>query len=74
MPNRRKPAETASVAFVRRCIGIPFPDSKIHEANVVPTWGRQDPDGPHVGHMNFAIWELIGLDNDLSHVWSTAIT
>ena len=25
-----------------------------------PTWGpsgdRQDPGGPHVGHMNFAIW------------------
>ena len=28
-----------------------------------PTWGpsgaRQDPDGPHVGHMNLAIWEII---------------
>ena len=22
-----------------------------------PTWGRQDPGGPHVGHMNFAIWD-----------------
>ena len=21
-----------------------------------PTWGRQDPGGPHVGPMNFAIW------------------
>ena len=21
-----------------------------------PIWGRQDPDGPHVGPMNFAIW------------------
>ena len=21
-----------------------------------PTWDRQDPGGPHVGHMNFAIW------------------
>ena len=21
-----------------------------------PVWGRQDPDGPHVGPMNFAIW------------------
>ena len=20
-----------------------------------PTWGRQDPDGPHVGHVNLAI-------------------
>ena len=21
-----------------------------------PSWGRQDPGGPHVGPMNFAIW------------------
>ena len=34
------------------------PDSKIHGANVGPTWGRQDPGGPHVGHMNLAIWDL----------------
>ena len=23
-----------------------------------PIWGRQDPGGPHVAPMNFAIWEL----------------
>ena len=22
-----------------------------------PIWGREDPGGPHVGHMNFAIWD-----------------
>ena len=33
------------------------PDSKVHGANVGPIWGRQDPGGPHVGSMNFAIWE-----------------
>ena len=22
-----------------------------------PTWGRQDPGGPHDGHMKLAIWE-----------------
>ena len=32
------------------------PDSKVHEANVGPIWGRQDPGGPHVVPMNFAIW------------------
>ena len=32
------------------------PDSKIHMANMGPIWGRQDPGGPHVGPMNFAIW------------------
>ena len=33
------------------------PDSKVHGANMGPIWGRQDPDGPHVGYMNFAIWD-----------------
>ena len=32
------------------------PDIKVHGANMEPTWGRQDPGGPHVGHMNLAIW------------------
>ena len=36
---------------------ITSPDSKVHGANMGPIWGRQDPDGPHVGPMNFAIWE-----------------
>ena len=31
------------------------PDSKIHGANMGPIWGRQDPGGPHVGLLNFAI-------------------
>ena len=35
------------------------PDSKAHGANMGPIWGRQDPGGPHVGPMNFAIWEHI---------------
>ena len=32
-----------------------FPDSKVHVAHMGPTWGRQDPGGPHVGPMNLAI-------------------
>ena len=32
------------------------PDSKVHWANMGPIGGRQDPGGPHVGPMNFAIW------------------
>ena len=31
------------------------PDSKVHEANMGPIWGRQDPGEPHVGPMNFVI-------------------
>ena len=33
-----------------------YPDSKIHGANVGPTFGRQERGGPHVGHTNLAIW------------------
>ena len=32
------------------------PDSKVHGANMGPSWGRQDPGGPHVGPMNHAYW------------------
>ena len=35
------------------------PDSKVHGANMGPIWGRQDPGGPSVGPMNFAIWDAI---------------
>ena len=35
------------------------PDSKVYGANMGPIWGRQDPGGPHVGPMNFAIWEAM---------------
>ena len=27
-----------------------------------PIWGRQDPGGPHVGPMNFAIWGMYSSD------------
>ena len=30
-------------------------NSKVHGGNMGPIWGQQDPDGPHVGPMNFAI-------------------
>ena len=35
------------------------PDSRVHGANMGPIWGRQDPGGPHVGPMNFAIFSII---------------
>ena len=45
------------------------PDSKVHGANMGPTWGRQDPGGTYVGHVNLAIWGLfargiVSLTND----------
>ena len=36
-----------------------IPDSKVHGANMGPIWGRQDPRGPRVGPMNFAIWDIV---------------
>ena len=33
-----------------------LPESKVHGANTGPIWGRQDPGGPHVGPMKFALW------------------
>ena len=41
---------------VQQQILILCPDSKVHGANMGPIWGRQDPGGPHVGPINFAIW------------------
>ena len=37
-----------------------YPDSKVHGVNMGPIWGRQDPGGPHVGPMNFAVWVDMG--------------
>ena len=31
------------------------PDGNVHGANMGPIWARQDPGGPSVGPMNFAI-------------------
>ena len=36
-----------------------YSDSKVHGANMGPIWGQQDPGGPHVGPVNFAIWVCI---------------
>ena len=33
-----------------------YPDSKVHGANMGPTWVLSAPDGPNVGRMNLAIW------------------
>ena len=32
-----------------------YPNSKVHGANMGPTWVLSAPDGPHVGPMNLAI-------------------
>ena len=39
-----------------------IPDSKVHGANMGPTWVLSAPDGPHVGPMNLAIWDIIMIE------------
>ena len=40
------------------------PVSKVHGANMGPISGQQDPGGPHVGPMNFAILECLTVSPD----------
>ena len=47
-----------------------IPDSKVHGTNMGPTWGQQDPGGPHVGHMNFTIWDDIITRDANSEPWA----
>ena len=35
------------------------PDSKVRGARMGPTWGLQDPGGPHVGPMILVIWAYL---------------
>ena len=39
-----------------------IPNRKVHVAHMGPTWGRKDPGGPHVGHVNLAIWDTMFID------------
>ena len=36
-----------------------IPDSKVHGTDMGPIWGRQGPGGPHVGPMNFDVWDIM---------------
>ena len=38
-----------------------YPDSKVHGANMGPTWVLSAPDGPHVCPMNLAIWVVMAI-------------
>ena len=44
------------------CVAIP--DSKVHGANMGPTWVLSAPDGPHVGPMNISIWDMVSLGHN----------
>ena len=44
-----------------------FPDSKVHGANMGPTWVLSSPGGPHVGPMNLAIWVVLKVQVKFPH-------
>ena len=46
--------------FGGRCKLSDIPDSEVHGATKGPTWVLSDPDGPHVGPMNFAMRDPSG--------------
>ena len=50
-------AEIFRENLVNTTVTDAIPDGKVHGANMGPIWGRQDPGGPYVGPMNFAIWD-----------------
>ena len=56
---RHDKARTMCIFIEMHC--SPTPDSTAHGANMGPTWGRQDPGGPHDGLMNFAIWDVMNI-------------
>ena len=48
-----------------------LPDSKVHGANMGPTWVPSAPVGPHGGRMNLAIraiLDLLGSENIHLHI------
>ena len=56
--NDRSVSDTAGVTPVPDWTDT-SPDSKVHGANMGPTWLLSAPDGPHVGPMNLAIRVLL---------------
>ena len=49
------------------------PDNKVDGAIMGPTWSRQDPGGPHIGHMNVAIWGVPLCSPDVTHIISDRV-
>ena len=64
---RRLWCALASVLRIRILYSIP--DSKVHGANMGPISGRQDPGGPHVGPMNFAIGDGLERQTKYCRQW-----
>ena len=51
-----------------------YPDNKVHEAIMGPTWALSAPDEPRVGPMNLAIWESSNTNLVISEIHSSSET
>ena len=58
---------TCAQEYAAGLVASSDPASKIPVAIMGPIWGRQDPGGPHVGPINFAIWGALPLSPDPIH-------
>ena len=47
-----------------------IPDSKVHRANMGPTWVLSAPRGPHVGPMDLAIWDGLAPGRRQATIWT----
>ena len=61
-PVIRKEFPCYDISDERRRLHV-YPDSKVHGANMGPTWVLSAPDGPHVGPMNLVIRVTYGADS-----------
>ena len=63
--------------FSRRANGLPgviLPDSKVHGANMGPTWVLSAPCGPHVGPINLAVRAAIQQEKGRTRVWTFRVS
>ena len=51
------PSTWSTAVSNKLCVDYHYPDSKVHGANMGPTWDLSAPDGQHVGPMNPVIRE-----------------
>ena len=67
MHDTSRHSQASGEATPVKVICLAIPDSRVHGANMGPTWGRQDPGGPHGDHVNLAIWtwEWLTLDFEI---------
>ena len=49
---------------------VDIPDSKVHGANMVPTWVLSAPDGPHVGPTDLAIRDIVDWNIENKFQWN----